>query len=415
MIDPMRLNLRHLDALAVAARVGTLSGASRELNLSQPALTQAIAGLEAQFEHTLLERRATGVRLTDAGRLLVGRIERALGYLDRGGQALRRSARLSALPHIERRITLGQLRALMAVDEAGSFALASTRTQLSQPALHRSTRDLEEQLGVSLLTRQGRTVVRTPIAAQFLRFVRLVRAELESAVDELHALRSEGAGRIRIGTMPVARAVLLPRSLAQFARLNGEAEVEVIEGPYPELLNNLRHGELDILVGALRDPLPVTDVTQEGLFSDEPVIVARTGHPLAGRPFEFEQLLDYRWVIPASGTPGRARWEQMFTSRDLQPPKLRIVCGSLLVIRGLILEGDWLTLLSPDQFLFEARAGLLTRIGYVGHALQRRIGITTRTDWHPTAVQAAFVETFRQVCREWEVGRPRDEGPFRYA
>lgn len=410
----MRLNLRHLDALAVAARVGTLSKASRELHLSQPALTQAIASLEAQLQHTLLERRATGVRLTEAGGLLVVRIERALAYLNRGGQALRRSARLPGLPHIERRVTLGQLRALMAVDEAGSFALASARTQLSQPALHRSTRDLEEQLGVLLLTRQGRTVVRTPMATHFLRFARLLRAELESGVDELHVLRSEGAGRIRIGTMPVARAVLLPRALARFAQLNSEAQIEVVEGPYPELLNNLRHGELDILVGALRDPLPVTDVTQEGLFSDEPVIVARAGHPLAGRQLEFQNLLDYPWIISANGTPGRSRWEQMFTSRGLQPPDLRIECGSLLVIRGLILEGDWLTLLSPDQFLFEARAGLLTRIADVGQALQRKIGITTRSDWRPTAVQGAFVEIFRQVCREWERSRPKDEVPFRY-
>ncbi len=414
MIDPMGLNLRHLDTLAVAARLGTLSAASKELNLSQPAVTQAVASLEAQLRHTLLERQVTGVRPTRAGSQLIARVHRAVAYLERGGQALRRSARLPALPHISRRVTLNQLRALLAVDEAGSFALASARTQLSQPALHRSARELEEQLGVPLLTRQGRTVVKTPAAAHFLRYVSLVRAELEAGVDELEALRSQGGGRLRIGTMPVAQAVLLPQSLARFARSYGDAHVNIVEGPYPELLSSLRHGELDILVGALRDPLPVSDVTQEGVFSDDPVIVARSGHPLARRPFGFEKLLEYPWVISASGTPGRRRWEEMFTSHGFEPPKLRIECGSLLVIRGLMLEGDWLTLLSPDQFLFEARAGLLTRLDEPGLKLRRRLGITTRSDWRPTELQAAFVETFREVCREWGAEKTSEYQPFRY-
>ncbi|TCM16458.1 transcriptional regulator /LysR family transcriptional regulator [Novosphingobium sp. PhB165] len=414
MIDPMRLNLRHLDALAVAARLGSISGASKELHLSQPAVTQAVASLESQLGYVLLDRQPSGVQPTEAGRRMTARIERALSYLERGGRVLRRSARLPVLPNIERRITLGQLRTLMAVDEAGSFALASERAQLSQPALHRSARELEEHLGVPLLERQGRTVVSTPTAARFLRFVRLVRAELEAGIDELSALHSQGGGRVRIGTMPVAKAVLLPQSLARFAHIYADAQVSVVEGPYPELLNSLRHGELDILVGALRDPLPVADVTQEGLFSDDPVIVARSGHPLAGRKFEFEMLLEFPWVISAGGTPGRKRWEEMFTSRGLAPPKLRIECGSLLVIRGLMLEGDWLTLLSPDQFLFEARAGLLTRIFGGGLTLQRRIGITTRTDWQPTKLQAAFVETFRQVCDAWETGKTGEAEPFRF-
>lgn len=414
MIDPMRLNLRHLETLVVAARLGTISAASKQLHLSQPAATQAIVRLEAQLGHRLLDRQSSGVTPTEAGQLMIGRIGRALSLLERGGLGLRRSARLAALPNIERRITLGQLRALMAVEEAGSFALASTRTQHSQPALHRSARDLEELLGVPLLTRQGRTVVATPAARRFLRFVRLVRAELEAGIDELDALRSRGAGRIRIGTMPVARAVLLPQALARFARTNRDAQVHVVEGAYPELLNNLRQGDLDILLGALRDPLPVADVVQEGMFFDHPVIVGRAGHPLAQEPFSFARLVDYPWIISAVGTPGRHRWEQMFAANGIAPPRLRIESGSLAVIRGLLLEGDWLTLLSPDQVLIEARAGLLTKIAAAGETLRRQIGVTTRSDWQPTRTQAAFVDTFRTVCREWEKENGAERQPFRY-
>ncbi|TDW64620.1 transcriptional regulator /LysR family transcriptional regulator [Novosphingobium sp. PhB55] len=415
MIDPMRLNLRHLETVAAAARLGTISAASKALHVSQPAATQAIVSIEKQLGHRLLDRQPSGIEPTEAGQLLIVRIERALSLLERGGLRLRRSARLAAIPNIERRITLGQLQTLMAVDEAGSFALAASRSRHSQAALHRSARELEDVVGVSLLTRQGRTVVPTPAARRFLRFVRLVRAELEAGIDELNGLSSRGGGRIRIGTMPVSRAVLLPQALARFTVANVDAQVRVVEGSYPDLLNNLRHGELDVLLGALRDPLPIADVVQEGMYLDGPIIVGRTNHPLAHEEFSFARLQDFPWIVTETGTPGRLRWERMFASHGIEPPKLRVESGSLAVIRGLLLEGDWLTLLSPDQMLIEARAGLLTRIADAGTALRREIGITTRSDWRPTRLQAAFIETFRQVCGDWSEGRATSRHPFHYA
>ncbi|MCW1411231.1 LysR family transcriptional regulator [Rhizobium sp. 1AS11] len=416
MIMHRELNLRHLEAVAVAGRLGSISSASQVMNLSQPALTQAVAKVEAQLGHLLFDRQPSGVIATEAGRLMTARIERALAYVARGGQSVRRGARLPPLPHIERRITFGQLRALIAVDKAGSFALASKRTNLSEPALHRASRDLEQLLGVPLLTRQGRTVQPTPAAVLLLRFAHLAQSELNSGFDELEALRSEGAGRVTVGTMPLARAILLPQTLARFARTYPVASVNVIEGPYAELLARLREGEMDLLIGAMRDPPPVKDIAQEPLFIDDPVIVGRAGHPLLAEPgFSFSRLLNFPWVIATTGAPVRHRWEEMFTDRGLEPPRLRIECGSVLVVRGLMLEDDWLTLMSRDQFLFERRAGLLDEIAGTGPSLRRHIGLTTRDDWRPTQLQTAFMDTFRAMCTEWTSGKAMERQPFRYA
>ncbi|MEH7847266.1 LysR family transcriptional regulator [Rhizobium laguerreae] len=411
-----QLNLRHLEAIVTAGRLGSISSASEAIHLSQPALTQAIGRVEAQLGHLLFDRQPSGVTSTEAGRLLTARIERALAYVARGGQAVRRGARLPPLPHIERRITAGQLRALISVDQAGSFALASRRAGLSEPALHRACRDLEQLLSVPLLVRQGRTVQPTAAAVILLRFARLAQAEMEAGFDELEALRSEGAGRVTVGTMPLARAILLPQALARFARAYPMASVNVVEGPYVELLARLREGEMDLLIGAMRNPPPVKDIAQEPLFIDDPVIVGRAGHPLLAEPgFPFSRLLDFPWVIPATGAPVRYRWEEMFKDHGLEPPRLRIECGSVLVVRGLMLEDDWLTLMSRDQFLFERRAGLLKEIAGAGPSLRRQIGLTVRDDWRPTQLQTAFVDNFRTVCVEWTSGKAMDSEPFRYA
>jgi len=409
------LNLKHLHALAAVYHHGGISAAAPQVNLSQPALTQAITRLEKQLDSVLFDRQPGGMAPTEAARLLVPRIERALAYIAHGVRAARRTQRLSALPAIERRVTLGQLRALAAVDSAGSFTLAAARSGVSQPAIYRAVHDLAEVIEIPLTLRRGKTVQATPAATRMLRPVRLALSELAAGVDDLATLRSELAGRVTLGVMPLARAILLPQVLARFARAHPGASVNVIEGPYAELLGDLREGSLDLLIGAMRDSLPARDVAQEGLFDDDPVIVARSGHPLASHPrFAFTRLLAYPWVIAATGAPVRARWERMFRQQGHEPPRLRIECGSVLITRGLLLEDDWLTLMSRDQFVLERRAGLLREIGSAGDHLRRRIGLTTRADWHPTRLQQAFVETFRRVCAERTDDGTDAAWPFRY-
>ncbi len=95
----------------------------------------------------------------------------------------------------------------------------------------------------------------------------------------------------------------------------------------------------------------------------------------------------------------RACWEQLFRDHQLKPQPLRIECGAELTVRGLLLEDDWLTLMSRDQFLFERRAGRLAEIGSAGPQLRRQIGMTTRSDWYPTRAQSVFVQTFATGLR----------------
>lgn len=415
MTEVHELNLRHLLAIVSVARVGSISAALPLASLSQPALTQAIGRLEKQLGHTLFERHPGGMTATEATALLVPRIERASAYLGHGVKLARRIARLPALPMVERRVTLSQLRALAAVDDGGSYSLAAERSGISQPAVYRAVSELSELIEVPLVVRRGKTVQPTLAATRMLRFVRLAHAELQSGLDELAALRSEGAGRILIGALPLARAILLPQVLARFSRANPGATISVVEEPYIEMLGHLREGMLDLIVGAMRTPLPVRDVQQEGMFDDDPVIVARAGHPLTGKALDFASLLHYPWVIAATGAPVRGRWEKMFRDRGLEPPRLRIECGSVLISRGLLLEDDWLTLMSRDQFLFEERAGLLREIDGASTSLRRHIGLTTRDDWRPTRLQRAFLDTFRAVCSEWTSGKAMDRQPFRYA
>jgi DNA-binding transcriptional LysR family regulator len=68
-----------------------------------------------------------------------------------------------------------------------------------------------------------------------------------------------------------------------------------------------------------------------------------------------------------------------------------IECGSVIMVRQLLVQSDFLTLLSPDQVAVELEAGWLVRVADAPGEISRTIGITTRADWRPTRLQQGFI------------------------
>lgn len=392
------LNLRHLRAVAATADRGSISGAATAVNLSQPAVTQAVAKVEAILGTPLFERRPSGMAATQAGRLLSARVEAAERALARGFGELRRAGTgRTGLGAREKLLTATQLRALLALAAAGSYVAAAAATGVSQPSLHRAIRDLERLCGAPLVERRARGIRISDAGLRLVRSFRLAAAELEAGLHEVASLRGEASGRVRVGAMPLARARLLPVAAARFHRTHPAVSVEIAEGTHAELIERLRDGTLDFLVGAMRDPALGPDVEQAPLFEDRLMIVGRAGHPLAGPTApDPAALAGYPWVVAREGTPLRAQWEAMFARAGLPPAP--VTCGSVMAIRALLAEGDFLTLLSPEQVRVELAAGTLAGIGPPFDATRRVIGTTTRAGWSPSPPQAAFLQAVRDLA-----------------
>lgn len=383
-MKPFDLNLRHLRAITAIAARGSMSVAAEAVSLSQPALTQGIAKLERQLRTTLFERRADGMSPTAAGKIFAARAAAAFEHL--AVAAPRRGGRGFARPELL--MTSTQLSAFLALANAGSFVGASQATGLSQPALHRAVRDLEQLGGRPLVDRRGRGVALTDAGRRLGRGVRLAAAELAAAIAETAPDGGDG-GRIVIGAMPLCRAMLLPSALARFLGSGSPATIEVVEGSWRELVEPLRDGRVDFMIGALR-PGHVPDLVQTPLFVDRLAVIGRVGHPLAGTEPDLEDLARFPWIINQAGSPLGRHWEAIFEGRTL--PQAPIECGSVMTIRGVLRDSDFLTLLSPDQVALEIDAGMLARIGGALAGTVRTIGITTRAGWRPTLAQSRFLD-----------------------
>ncbi|MGJ8478424.1 LysR substrate-binding domain-containing protein [Sphingobium yanoikuyae] len=378
-MNPDQFNIRHLAAMAAVVELGSVSLAARAVNLTQPAVTQGIAKLEAQLGLPLFARQPGGMVALEPAERLKPRIDAALRLIG------------------SNRVTAAQVRAFVALARGGSYAAAAVATGVAEPSLHRAVGDLGLALGQRLVDRRGRGVMLTRAGTVLAQRLRLALAELRQGLEDLADLRGQEGGRILVGAMPLSRARLIPDAIARFRTDFPLVDISVHEGSHAELVGPLRDGEIDMMVGALRDPAMALDLTQRPLFEDRPTILARRGHALAAG-WDADALRRYPWILPPEGTPLRQLWQAMFAALGGDLPAVPIECGSVMTIRQLLVGGEYLTLLSHDQLALELEAGLLIDIGPAPGAISRTIGLTTRADWRPTRLQQQFMAAIDQAA-----------------
>jgi LysR family transcriptional regulator of gallate degradation len=381
----MKTSLRHLRVFLAVLRLTSVSRAAQACNLSQPAVTQAIARLEAEVGTQLFLRSPQGLFATEAGRVLAARVQRALDRLDAALRPV--SARLPMTA------TLQQLRALIAVRDLENFSLAAARLGISQPSVHRAVARLEAEAGRALFERSMHGMIPTRACQSLAEAARLGFSELDQAASELGELAGRDTGSIAIGAMPLSRSVVLPRAISAFQRLRPGVSIRVDDGPYDDLLSGLRRGEMDFLLGALRPDLQVGDVIQQRLFDDDLVLVVGPAHPLACGPAPGPaELAAYPWVISRQGTPTRRMIEPLFQTLRAHGTLGIVESGSLVLARQLLGFGDHIACLSRMQAAPEIANGLMVPLDIALHGALRPIGITRRRDWLPTLAQQQFLD-----------------------
>ncbi len=400
-------NLRHLKCFYEVGIQKGIGRAALKVHLSQPAVTQAIAGLEKRLGLTLFDRLPDAMLLTDAGQILHVRVGRLLHLLAGGAREAGRIAgrnRERANQGFQAHLTASQLRALRALAQAGNFSQAARDIGISQPSLHRAARDFEALSGVTLFrtSRQGTDLTRAGNA--MARAVSLAGSEYQQALAELAALDGLDNTCLRIGSLPLSRSAILPNAIDALVSDGNPIQVVTTDGPYPDLLRALRFGELDALIGALRTPCPSDDLVQEHLFSDTLVIVAGPNHPLLGRKgLSLRELREFPWIAPPKATPAGSYLVRFLGLDQIDQTPVRVVSSSLIMVRGLLARGPYLSIISRSQISLEQKLGQIIPLDVSLPDSARSIGLTTRRDWKPTPTQARFLDLIRNAVSQ-EIG-----------
>src|SRR5437588_7312167 len=122
-----------------------------------------------------------------------------------------------------------QLRYFCAVAEAGSFTRAAEREKVAQPSLSQQIMKLEEELGVRLFDRLGRTVRLTDPGQTFLPRARTILREMKAAKEEVVERETTVCGSVSMGVIPTIAPYFLPSRIALFSRQNTRAALNVTE------------------------------------------------------------------------------------------------------------------------------------------------------------------------------------------
>lgn len=384
-------NLRHFRVFLAVAELRSPTLAADKCRVSQPAITQCLGKLDREAGGALFDRTRQGFFLTDRGEVIRARLRRAMDRLDGALDAVSARLRVSA--------TAAQLQALIAVDEAQNITLAARNLGLAQPTVHRAIRQLEQEAERPLFERTSFGAVATRPCRALAQAARLAFSEFDQVEADLAEFDGREVGAIVVGTLPLARSALLPEALARFRGERSRQRVTVLDGHYDDMLGGVRRGDIDFMIGALRDPLPIEDVVQEPLFDDSLAFVVRPMHPLMGtKTLSVAVLMQQRWVVPRLGTPSRAQFNGVFEADGGQVPESIVECGSILLMREILARTDMIGCISSQQAKAEISNGLLERLPVDQDWDKRPIGLTYRKGWVPTKAQELLLEFVRKAA-----------------
>lgn len=303
-----------------------------------------------------------------------------------------------------RNVQLRHLRCFVAVAQERHLARAAERLALSQPAMSKTLTELEELAGTRLVERggagrrgvQGLTAAGEQLLAQALRVLEAIDASAQAVAPVAGGERLE---RLRIGALPSVAPSLLPQALARLRAQRQGLQILVKSAANAVLLDDLRAGELDVVVGRMSDPSLTSGLSFELLHTEPLVFVARPGHPLARRGASARAALAYPLVIYAEGTIPRHHTESFLASLGLALPADALQTLDVSVASALVAGSDsiWITPLGAARN--DLALGRLVRLRIATPGTDEPVGLLLRTDAAPSPARGALVALLRDEAR----------------
>ena len=220
------------------------------------------------------------------------------------------------------RLRLRHLQMLLSVAQTGNLSQSAEALNTTQPALSKWIKELEADIGLPLFERHARGLRPTPYGEALIDHVRRIEGHLDSARDDLLALRDGGSGLIAIGTSGVSAADTVPLAVASFVRQLPRAQVRLVESTMNLMMPQLARGELDIVVGRAASAQLDPTLAMETLYRDPVNFVVGLKHPLVKRrAVDWADLFEYAWIVWPAGTPVRTALESALAAAGHSMPR----------------------------------------------------------------------------------------------
>jgi DNA-binding transcriptional LysR family regulator len=299
------------------------------------------------------------------------------------------------------------LRNMLAVIEQGSLAKAAERLNVTQPALTKSVKRLEEYLGVRLFERKARGMKPTCYAESLTRYAKAACIGLAEAEREIVALRSGTEGALTIAGPPLIMTNLLPPVLVQLSEERPKLEIRVAS-QNRDLVSGLLDGKFNLGVAMLYEESPKRGLAKQWLFDDRLVLAMRPDHPLAKRrKVSARDLVDQKWIFAEKDSLSQRRLQLYFQQEGLSLPTPRMESQNPDVAKAVITTSDYVGMIAKLGVEKEIKMGLLKCVDIESPLMLRPIGILWREGEPMTPAASSLVRLLQEACRSRKLANKR--------
>lgn len=292
-------------------------------------------------------------------------------------------------------VTYRHVRCFLEVARLQSVQQAADALAVSQPAVSKTLRELEERIGAALFEKAGRRLRLTPAGRVFQKHAGLSLTELDRGI---RAIRGPVGGTVvSVGVLPTVATRVLPRAALAFGGLMPEATLRASTGPNHYLVSQLREGRLDLVVGRLAAPAEMAGLVFEQLYAEAVVAVVRAGHPALATPGA--DLAEWPLILPPPDAIIRPVVEQYFLTHGRELPRPQVETVSLALGRGLVRGSDAVWFISSGVVAEEVAAGGMVALDLGGLAHAGPVGLTLRSGQTVPDALTVLMQALRDAAR----------------
>lgn len=366
------------------AKHQNISKAADNLFRTQSAITRGIQELERQLDVQLFERHHHGVLLSAAGNYILARVQNGIFYLQQITVLLKESLKETKVHSSTEPFFLynhQRLKIFLTLCLTKSMRSTAQLLQITQPAVSAAIKILEQSLKIELFERSTTGLKETPLCQLIKRQVQLCLNEFKPLQDEISSFKGQLQGVVHVGALPLIRSDVLPQVMGNMTIAHSSIHFVTNESAYEILSAQLRVGDIDFIIGAIRPDQSIADFKQHILFSEDMIIVMGKQHPLLRQSLDnikLNYLLEFPWILPRAYTPSREMIQKSFEQLGFEAPLPTIETGDHALIRGLLQTSNLLAIVSRSQMQHELKQEYIVELPIKLPDTNREIGISYR-------------------------------------
>jgi DNA-binding transcriptional LysR family regulator len=301
----------------------------------------------------------------------------------------------------------GHLMALVASVESGGIRAGARRLGVSQAAVTRSLKELEEQVGVSLIVRSSRGIQLTAHGEVVYDRASTMANQMARLANEIGNMRAADGAVVSFNVPVVLAMTILPPVIEKLQKVLPNTHFSIGEGNISSALPMLRNGELDFIISLTNGKEVGSEFTVLPLLHCEARLVARKGHRL-GNARSIDELLDADWILTPDDEMTRGGTHYFFREFGLPMPRCTVRCRTTAVGLPMVYAGDSIAIMAVPLLKLNFLRDLVDVIPVTERLPLFTYSLISRSDIPLSSSASQICRFLKRHSQQWGFVKPEN-------